>query len=76
MNDTTVVATFEYRHEAEMAQGYLEDADIPVVMVAGDAAGIELGFAAPHRARIAVRTVDVEAAREVLRDVGFGNRLA
>lgn len=76
MTETTIVATFEYRHEAEMAQGYLEDGGIPVIMVAGDAAGIELGFAAPHRARIAVRTEDVEAAREVLRDAGFEDRLA
>lgn len=71
MPETTVVATFAHRHEAEMAQGYLQDADIPVVMVAGDAAGIELGFAAPYRAKIAVRTEDAEAARDVLADTGF-----
>ena len=76
MPETTVVATFAYRHEAEMARGYLEDAGIPVVMVAGDAAGIELGFAAPYRARIAVRKEDAEEAREVLVDAGYQENLA
>ena len=76
MADTIAVATFAYRHEAEMAQGYLEDAGIRVVMMAGDAAGIELGFAAPYRARIAVRTDDVEEARRVLADAGYEDNLS
>lgn len=75
MSETTIVATFSYRHEAEMAQGYLEGADIPVVMMAGDAAGIELGFAAPYRATIAVRKEDAGAAREVLAETGFEENL-
>lgn len=76
MAETTIVATFAYRHEAEMAQGYLEDAGIPVVMMAGDAAGIELGFAAPYRASIAVRQEDAGAARDVLRETGYEENLA
>ncbi|MFW5951314.1 MAG: putative signal transducing protein [Gemmatimonadota bacterium] len=75
MPETAVVATFSYRHQAEMARGYLDDAGIPVVMVAGDAAGIELGFAAPNRARLAVRAEDVERARQLLADAGFEESL-
>ena len=64
------VARFRYRHEAELACGYLTDAGIPASVIAHDADQIQFGqhFGAP--ARILVRAEDVERARRVLADVG------
>jgi hypothetical protein len=64
-----VVARFTYRHDAELAQGFLADAGIESVLVTDDAGGAMagLGFTQP---RIIVRADDVEAARTALREAG------
>lgn len=65
-----VVASFNRRHEAEYAQGFLTDAEIPSSIVADDAGGADLGLGLSSSARIAVGERDRERALQVLRDAG------
>jgi hypothetical protein len=69
--DTTVVARFGYRHEAELAKGFLDDAGIDSMLAVDDASGIEVGMAFVNKARLVVRMEDAERARTVLRDAGI-----
>ena len=68
---TTVVARFHYRHEAELAHGYLEDAGVPTALFIDDAGGMDVGLAFVNPARVVVRVEDEKRAREVLTDVGM-----
>jgi Putative prokaryotic signal transducing protein len=65
-HDLVVVATFGYRHEAEMARATLESAGIESVVLADDAGGAEIGMAFANGARVVVRSDDVARARAVL----------
>lgn len=57
------VATYEYRHDAEFAAGFLDDAGIPYRLQVDDPGlGISVGVAAT----IWVRGMDADRAREVL----------
>lgn len=72
--DTEVVATFHHRHEAEMAKGYLEDAEIRAVVTADDgggAFGMPLTFSVESYATVRVRADEAGRAREVLADAGL-----
>lgn len=60
------IAEFRYRHEAELAAGFLEDAGIPFRLQSDDAGGADLGLSMLRPAVIWVRAVDVEAARELV----------
>lgn len=66
-----LVARFSYRHEAELAMGFLEDAGISAGLFVDDAGGAEVGLAFSNPARILVAPEDAEEARTVLRDAGF-----
>ena len=68
---TTVVAHFPYRHEAEMAHGYLESAGVDSALLIDDAGGMDVGLAFVNPARLVVREDDEERARSVLVDVGM-----
>ena len=68
---TTVVARFHYRHEAELAHGYLESAGVDSALHIDDAGGMDVGLAFVNPARIVVRAEDVERARQVLVDAGM-----
>lgn len=68
---TTVVARFHYRHEAELAHGYLENAGVPTALFIDDAGGMDVGMAFVNPARLVVRCEDEQRAREVLVDVGM-----
>ena len=68
---TTVVARFHYRHEAELAHGYLEDAGVPSALFIDDAGGMDVGLAFVNPARVLVRVEDDKRARSVLADVGM-----
>jgi len=57
------VAQFGYRHEAEFAAGFLEDASIPFRLQIDDPA---MGISVSGSATIWVRGMDVDRAREVL----------
>ncbi len=68
---TTVVARFHYRHEAELAHGYLESAGVDSALHIDDAGGMDVGLAFVNPARIVVRAEDEERARQILVDVGM-----
>ena len=61
--ETAVVATYSYRHEAEFAAGFLDQADIPYWIQVADAT---MGISAGTSATIWVRTMDLDEARELL----------
>ncbi len=68
---TAIVARFHYRHEAEMAHGYLESAGVNSILHIDDAGGMDVGLAFVNPARIVVRVEDEERARQVLVDAGM-----
>lgn len=71
---TVVVATFNRRHEAEMARGFLAEAGIDAAVAADDgggAFGVPLTFSPSSFATVTVRAEDEEEARRVLEDAGF-----
>lgn len=71
---TVVVATFNRRHEAELARGFLSDAGIEAAVSADDgggAFGLPLTFSASSFATVSVRSEDEAEARAVLREAGF-----
>ena len=68
--DSVVVASFNHRYEAEIAQGYLHDAGIECVISADDAGGTDLGLGFTRRVRLIVLTDKEAEARKVLEDAG------
>lgn len=62
--ETRVVATFKYRHEAEVARSFLDMAGIESMIATDDAGGAYPG--ALTGARLIVREADAERARKVL----------
>lgn len=71
MDDPVVVARFHYRHQAELADGYLRDAGIESALFIDDAGGMEVGLAFSNPARLLVRPSDLAEAREVLEGAGM-----
>ena len=69
-DDLVPVATFDRRHEAEFARGFLEDAGIESVLLADDAGGADMGLSFARRVPLLVRPEDRAEAEEVLRDAG------
>ncbi len=65
------VAEFTHRHEAEYAQGFLEDAGIPSSVFIDDAGGGITGLEFAKGSRVVVPEELAERAREVLRDAGL-----
>ena len=72
---TTIVARFHYRHEAELAHGYLESAGVESALLIDDAGGMDVGMAFVNPARLVVRVEDESRARDVLIDVGMSENL-
>lgn len=71
--ELVVVARFHHRHEAELARGFLSDAEIPAALSVDDgggAFGAPLTFSEGSFATLRVRPGDREAAERVLRDAG------
>lgn len=66
-----VVARFAYRHDAELAQGFLEDAGISAALFVDDAGAAQVGLSYVNPARILVAPEDAADARRVLRSAGF-----
>ncbi len=69
MPDLVVLRRYRWRHEAEVAQGLLEDAGIGALVLADDAGGLLGGIGLPlgePPVRLLVREEDLEAAREAL----------
>lgn len=65
-----VVARFHYRHQAELAYGYLLDAGIEAGLFIDDAGGMEVGLAFANPARLLVHPDRAEEAREILEAAG------
>ena len=68
---TVIVARFHYRHETELAHGYLESAEVDSILHIDDAGGMDVGLAFVNPARLVVRAEDEERARQVLLDAGI-----
>lgn len=68
--DLIPVATFDRRHEADFARGFLEDAGIDSVLSADDAGGADMGLSFARQVRLLVRPEDRQDAEEVLREAG------
>jgi len=69
MSFTERVARFGFRHEAEFAKGYLDDAGIDSFLEVDDAGG-NLGLTLENEAVLRVRATDLARARQVLSDAG------
>lgn len=65
------VASFRHLYEAELARGYLDDAEIPAAAVGDPAGEIQYGKKFSPGARLLVRAEDEPRARKVLRDAGI-----
>lgn len=63
------VARFTFRHEAEFAKGYLDDAGVESVLLADDAGG-NLGLALENEVTLVVAAENVARAREILVNAG------
>lgn len=61
-----IVARFRYRHEAELAAGFLIDAGIPYRLQIDDAGGVDFGATFTRPPILWVREEDAAEAREVL----------
>ena len=61
-----IVARFRYRHEAELAAGFLVDAGIPYRLQIDDAGGVDFGATFTRPPVLWVREADAADAREVL----------
>lgn len=60
------IAEYLYRHEAEFAAGFLENAGIPFRLQTDDAGGADAFMTIARPARLWVRPEDVEEARDLL----------
>lgn len=60
------IAEYRYRHEAEFAAGFLEDAGIPYRLQIDDAGGADLGLSMQRPSAVWVRAVDADVARDLL----------
>jgi hypothetical protein len=70
-SENIVVARFHFRHDGEIARGFLEDADIPAALFIDDAGGAEPNLAFVSPARLVVRAEDAERAKEILWNAGY-----
>jgi hypothetical protein len=61
-----VLARFRYRHEAELAAGFLEDAGIPYRLQIDDAGGVDFGTTFSRPPVLWVRAADLDEARELI----------
>ncbi|MEZ4416725.1 MAG: DUF2007 domain-containing protein [Gemmatimonadota bacterium] len=69
MTDLVTIARYGYRHEAELAKGFLDNAGIPSQLSIDDVGGMEVGLAFANPARLLVSATEAERAVAVLKDV-------
>lgn len=72
---TTIVAQFHYRHEAELARGYLQNAGVRSTLLIDDAGGMDVGMAFVNPARLVVRLQDESLTRHLLTEVGMSKNI-
>ncbi len=68
MSALVTVGIYGYRHEAELARGFLEDAGLPSQLAIDDVGGMEVGLAFTNPARLRVPAAVAERARTVLKE--------
>ncbi len=68
--EPVLVAEFTYRHEAEMALGYLKDAGINAAIFADDAGGV-YAFSVTNPVRVMVSPEQADEARSILESEGI-----
>lgn len=73
-DETVILARFHYRHEAELAHGYLKDAGIEAGLFIDDAGGMEVGLAFSNPARLLVHREREREARKILESAGMLER--
>lgn len=69
--ESVIVARYAFRHEAETAQGFLENANVPCVVFVDDAGGAEPQLAYINGVRVVVPAAFADRARDVLRASGM-----
>jgi hypothetical protein len=74
-SDLCVVARFHYRHEGELAVGFLESAGINAALFMDDGGGSEAGMSFVRPGRVMVVREQRDEARAVLDTAGYGDRL-
>jgi hypothetical protein len=67
-----LLRSFGYRHEAEFACNALDGDGIDSRLMADDAGGAHPGLTFSNPARVLVRRVDLDTARQVLEEHGLG----
>ena len=60
------IGEYRFRHEAEFAAGFLDDAGIPYRLQIDDAGGADLGLGMLRPAVLWVRAVDADVARDLI----------
>lgn len=68
MSEPVIVAEFGSRHEAELAESYLDAEGIPSIVSVDDSGGAFAGMSFSAPARISVRAEDADRARAVLEE--------
>lgn len=71
----SVIARFHYRHQAELAFGFLENAGIPASLFMDDGGGAQVGLTFVAPGRLVVGSENRLEALEVLEAAGYGDRL-
>ena len=74
-SDVCLLARFHYRHEAELALGFLESAGINAALFMDDGGGSEAGMGFVRPGRLVVGAADRDEALELLEAAGYGDRL-
>ena len=69
--ETTIVATYTTRRDAEMAQSRLEDEGIRTFITADDAGGMHPQLQRPHGVKLVVLDRAAQYAHEVLAEAGL-----
>ena len=69
--ETTVLATYSTRRDAEMSRDYLADADIQAFVSSDDAGGMYPQMQRPHGVKLLGMSGTAQRARSLLNDAGL-----
>ncbi len=69
--NAVVLAYFHYRHEAELAHGYLNERGVPSMLLIDDAGGMDAGLSFVNPARLMVGLEYLDSSRTILESAGI-----
>jgi hypothetical protein len=69
--ETTVLATYSSRRDAEMARDYLADADVRAFVSSDDAGGMHPQMQRPHGVKLVGMSGSAQRARSLLDEAGL-----